>query len=472
MKKKKLIFILPVLLITLSMVFLIRHFFLSRSSQDYKRPGFNVILISLDTLRADHIGAYGYGKNTSPNIDKFAEKAILFENSFCNSTWTLPSHMSLMTSLYPSTHRVLDKKKKLSGSMKTIAEVLKENGYLTAAFTAGFYVSKVFGFNRGFDLYKEDYNAKRENAGQGWRLKHVIKDAFSWLEEHSKEKFFLFIQCYDNHEPFIAHTYLKEFEESCDNRLNFLNSHSDFIKHKDYTKYKAILNIKGYFNINIFYRDIINKNLIHLTEADKNHMIALYDNEIKFVDHYFSKLIAGLERLKLMEKTILILWSDHGEELLERGKIQHGGSFYEELLRVPLVIYIPGYPGSGRNKALAQSIDIAPTILDTLDIKPENNFRGIPLLSADSPGNPFVIGQSTGVNSIRTGKYKLLYAKRKRKVKLYDLEKDPGERKNVAEFHPGIVKKLKKDLFDILNIVELDKTMIEKLETLGYTDNN
>jgi arylsulfatase A-like enzyme len=464
--RKAILILLLILFITAFAAIFIRKLILLRERPNYRRPDYNVILISLDTLRADHISAYGYKRKTSPNIDEFADKAILFENSFCNAVWTLPSHMSLMTSLYSSTHRVWDQNTKLFRSIKTIAQILKENGYLTAAFTGGALVSKVFGFDKGFDLYRENYDVHIENPEQPFRLKHIEKDLFNWLENHPKDKFFLFVHCYDTHEPFIAHRYLKEFEQDYSGRLNFLNNHSDFIKLLDYEKYRHL--IKDPLNINSFYRDVINGDHIKLTEEDKNHMVSLYDNEIKFVDHYFGRLIAKLKNLNLMTKTIIILWSDHGEELLERGDIQHGGSTYEELLRVPLIIYIPDYSGVGRNKELAQSIDIAPTILDLLNIKPENDFKGIPLLSLEFPGNQFTVCEQKGTDAIRTEKYKLMFNRKNYDVLLFDLESDPGELKNIAESHPEIVKKLKKDLFDTLNIADLNNKMIKKLKTIGY----
>jgi len=465
-KKAILILLLIILFITALASIFIKKLILLREGSYYKRPDYNVVLISLDTLRADHISAYGYKSTTSPNIDEFADNAILFENSFCNAVWTLPSHMSLMTSLYSSTHRVWDKNSKLSRSIKTIAQILKENEYLTAAFTGGAFVSKVFGFDKGFDLYRENYDVQIENPGQPLRLKHIEKDLFDWLENHSKDKFFLFIHCYDTHEPFIAHNYLKEFEQDYSGRLNFLNNHSDFIKHLDYEKYRSL--IKDPLNINSFYRDVINENHIKLTEEDKNHIVFLYDNEIKFVDHYFGRLIAKLKNLSLMTKTIIILWSDHGEELLERGNIQHGGSTYEELMRVPLIIYIPEYLGFGRNQALAQSIDIAPTILDVLNIKSENDFKGIPLLSPEFACNKYVVCEQKGVDAIRTEKYKLMFNKRNYDVLLFNLENDAGELKNIAESNPEIIEKLKKDLFDTLNRADLNKKLIKKLKTIGY----
>lgn len=433
----------------------------------YRRPGCNVILISLDTLRADRLGCYGYEKNTSPAIDRFAEKALLFENSFSNASWTLPSHMSLMTSMYPKQHGVRDQDSRLSRDKKTLAEALRDEGYRTAAFTAGYLVSAVFGFDRGFEVYMEEYNTKKENPDHGWRLKHVAKNLMFWLEENKDEKFFLFVHCYDTHEPFIAHTYMEKFEEDYDGRLDFLNNRAAFNASPEYKKYKEY--VEGYFNINIFYREIINKGRIEMREPDIGHIRALYDNEVRYVDYYFGKLMDELTSMGLMDNTVIIVWSDHGQELLERGRIQHGGSLHDEIIGVPLIVYIPGMDG-GRTAALAQGIDIAPTILDILGIQSPPGFMGVPLLSTKRGNNPFVAAQQKRVNALRTGEYKLLVHNKTKDVWLFDLGKDPGEMNNIAAGHPELVNDLKAALFNELDLVDLDEDMIRKLKSLGYLD--
>lgn len=437
----------------------------------YAREGYNVILISLDTLRADHLGTYGYPKNTSPHLDQFAEKSLVFKNSFSNSGWTLPSHMSLMTSLYPTIHGVIETSMKLSGSTRTLAEALQENGYTTAAFTAGYLVSKIFGFDKGFDLYKEDYDYPIETPGQGWRLKEIAKSLAFWLNAHAEEKFFLFVHCYDTHEPFLEHEYLREFESGYSGRLNFLNTLPDFLKSEEYKHYSSI--VEGYFNINVFYNEIINKKSISLTEEDKEHMIALYDNEIRFVDFYFGKLMDHLEHLDLLEKTIIILWSDHGEELLERGKIQHGGPLFDELIRVPLIVYIPGYKGQKSYSRLAQSIDIAPTLLDMLCLEPEKKFMGISLFGKK---NHFIVGQEHQQNIIRTKKYKLMTGPTGSDYQLYHLKKNPEETVDISPEKPNILTRLETQLLWTLNQRPGEKVKnfkptkedIEKLRALGY----
>ncbi len=468
LKRVKFQFLKSAILFLLSIYFIFNLF--QCRPVDYRSQSYNVILISLDTLRADHLSAYGYPKKTSPHIDRWAKKSLLFKNSFSNASWTLPSHMSLMTSLYPSIHGVDDKSKKLSESTRTLAEVLKENGYKTAAFTGGTNVSKVYGFDKGFDFFKESYDATIETPGQGWRLSHIEKSLSSWLNTNVDVKFFLFLHCWDPHEPFIKHSYLSEFESSYSGQLSILDTYSDFIKSPEFK------NHEGFFNINLFYNEVINKDLISLTKEDKEHIVALYDNEIRFVDHYFGKLIAHLEHLDLMDKTIIILWSDHGEELFERGKIMHGSArLYDEQIHVPTIVYIPGYRGPKVNSNLVQSIDIAPTILDILGIEPESNFMGISLFSNK---NDFILGQHrTKWNMLRTQEFKLMrFSDNDRNTYLFDLKEDPGETVNVFKKKPEIAEQLKTHMLwaisqrpgEKVDESKLTKEDIEKLRALGY----
>jgi arylsulfatase A-like enzyme len=433
----------------------------------YKRKGYNVILISLDTLRADRLGCYGYPLPTSPNIDRFALQSVVFENSFSNATWTLPSHMSLMTSLYPFRHRVVDIKTRLSNAEKTLAQVLHKQGYATAAFTAGYMVSAIFGFDRGFDTYKEDYNEKQEEGGKGWRLKQVARRLSFWLNENADRKFFLFVHAYDTHEPFMGHAYLKEFEPEYDGRLNFLNNYADFRSHPDYPKYTVMTN-DVMPTINKFYERIINAKKIDMREQDIRHIRALYDNEIRYVDHYFGKLIETLEAKDLMKKTVILLWSDHGEELMERGAIQHGGSVYEELIHVPLIVYLPGYETPVRRPELVQSIDIAPTILDILDLDPVQDFQGFSLFSNKAPKDRYAVIQQIQYDAIRSQTHKLLLDIKNDSVQLFDLKADPGETTDVGTKNPLLVKDLLDRLLNVLGKMCLDDKMKEKLKTLGY----
>ncbi len=428
----------------------------------------NLIIISLDTLRADHLGSYGYERNTSPNIDRFAGESTLFQNSFSNSNWTLPSHMSLMTSLYQTEHNVVGKTNKLSTRIPTLAEVLKREGYHTAAFTSGYFVDRKFGFDRGFDVYHQSYDFQRQNSGQGWRLEHLEKDLFSWPDTHSQEDFFLFVHSYDVHEPFIAHQYLEEFSPDYSGWATNLHNMERF---KASPEYKAYVESEGvrYFNINLYYQKVINAGLIELTDADRDHLVALYDNEVRFADEYFGRLRQKLESLGLWENTVIVLWSDHGEELFERGGIRHGGQqLHDEVLRVPLVIRIPGVEPKVTPE-LAQGIDIAPTALDILGIAPETSFAGTSLFD-EGASNAFVIAEGKDCECIRTDKWKLSALRDGRIFELFDLEDDPDENSNLVMSRSDQVTELTSLLNEALNRMVTDEQMRQQLEALGYLD--
>ena len=158
----------------------------------HTEPPKGIILISLDTLRADHLGCYGYYRNTSPSIDAFSKENIVFDHAVVQAPNTLPSHMSIMTSLYPSFHGVWRKNSRLADEHTTLAELLQEGGYQTAAFTDGGYVRAVFGFNQGFDTYDD----------RGGGIARILPKVKKWLDENKLNKFFLFIHCYDIHAPY------------------------------------------------------------------------------------------------------------------------------------------------------------------------------------------------------------------------------------------------------------------------------
>jgi len=428
----------------------------------------NLIIISLDTLRADHLGAYQYPRNTSPNIDRFARESTVFTHSFANSNWTLPSHMSLMTSLYPGEHDVVNKTNRLSPRITTLAQVMKREGYLTAAFTAGYFVDKKFGFDRGFDVYHQSYDFERRNTGQGWRLEHLEKDLFSWLDSHGKEEFFLFIHSYDVHEPFIAHRYIEEFNPVYDGWATHLDNMDRFKASPEYKEYVEREEPR-YFNINLFYRKVINEGLVDLTDADREHLVALYDNEVRYADEYFGRIRKKLEDLGLWENTVVVLLSDHGEELFERGGIRHGGRLlHDEVLRVPLVIRIPGAVPRVTPE-LVQGIDVAPTVLDVLGIAPESSFAGKALLGGGA-ANAYVIAQGKDCECIRTDTWKLSFRRDGRLIELFDLEKDPGESFNQVMDLPDKVTELTPMLNEALNRMVTDEEMRRQLEALGYLD--
>lgn len=423
----------------------------------------NVILISLDTLRADHLGAYGYPRPTSPCIDRFASESTLFEASYAHASWTLPSHMSIFTSLHPSQHGVTHDAKKLGRNIPLLAEILSEAGLSTGAFTAGYYMQGLYGFDRGFDVYREKYDKRASDPG--WRIEHLRDDLFAWLGERRGRPFFAFVHSYDVHEPFIAHDYLQEFAGDYDGPLVALHSSEAFDGSELFETYRHLAT-DARMNINRFLLHVVNEGRIELSAADKQHLVDLYDNEIRYADDAFCSILEELERLDLLATSVVILTSDHGQELLERGRVVHEG-VHEEVLRVPLVIRVPGRAPARRGD-FARGIDIAPTVLGLLGLPPNPGFRGRDLFDPEAEEPGFVIAESVDQVTLRSHDWRLILSPAGRE--LYDLTRDPGETSNVEQEHPAVVADLEKKLLDALDRIALSDDDRAALRALGYVD--
>lgn len=340
---------------TLILILLLTLNFLTAFFQS-KNNGLNFILISIDTLRADHLGCYGYPRNTTPNVDRLAEKGIIFKNMIAAAPWTLPSHMSMMTSLYPDLHRVSGIKDRLDNKRVTIAEALRKNGYTTAGLISVQWLSSLFGFNRGFQKYIEDYESKvilNPNA------ESVTKKAILLLKELKHAgKFFLFIHYFDPHATYDPPPpYNKIFNP------NFSSK-----------------------KVDISEDDLIQESLRlrspkeKVSKEDLERIIALYDGEIRYVDSQISVLLNTLDSMGLLNKTVIILTSDHGEEFKEHGSMSHGASLYEEVLKTPLILYYPKNTNGITIQELISTIDIAPTILSISGSPREKEFQGLNLM--------------------------------------------------------------------------------------------
>ncbi|MBW1854997.1 MAG: sulfatase, partial [Deltaproteobacteria bacterium] len=227
-----------------------------------------IILISLDTLRADHLGTYGYHRNTSPFIDAFAKEGIVFENAVVQSPWTLPSHMSIMTSLYPAFHGVRKTGEHLADEHVTLAELMREEGYLTAAFTDGGYLRGVFGFNQGFDIY---YDSRRGG------LKLILPKVIRWLEVIKQSPFFLFIHCYDIHAPY-------------DPPPPYDSIFHDFTYTGSLFPSNEIMGAAW-------------KNKLKVNDEDLRHFVALYDGGIRYADEMIGTFLSYLQDSGLEDKT-------------------------------------------------------------------------------------------------------------------------------------------------------------------------
>lgn len=429
-----------------------------------KRKEPNIVLISVDTLRSEHLNCYGYKRNTSPNISKLAIGGVQFLNAFAQSSFTPSSHASIFSSRYVSSFKT-DRCGYYfkNGNITSLAEVLKDNGYTTAGFVGGGWIASSRGFNRGFDIYDDN----------GGGIKLIVEKAFHWLNKNQHKKFFLFLHCYD------VHQYRSE-----ENKVS---------------------NFKWAANV-VPYLWKVNAKRIDLTKGDLSRLTALYDNAISYVDNYIGRLLNKLTDLDLQKKSLIVFFSDHGEAFYEHGLLFHCIKLYDEFIRIPLIMQCPAVlPKDKMIETQIQSIDIMPTILEILNIPNPKGIQGlslVPLIKkekrkriedrsifSESFGEDRYLGflKKHGINfddevkMIRTRDWKYIYNFKSKKGELFSLKEDPEERNNLIRQKQKEAQRLKKQLFNqvqklkptaVVSRRRFDKSdealIREKLKSLGY----
>ena len=274
---------------------------------------FNILLITLDTVRADRLPVYGYKLGQTPNIDRLAKNSSVFEEAYSHVPLTLPSHVSIMTGRLPIAHGVRDNAGFVLNEKEiTLAETLKENGYSTGAFVSASVLESRWKINQGFDFYDDHFKtaiAADSLAGEVERkAEETVDISEQWLDDHKGEKFFMWVHLYDPHDPYDPPE-----------------------------PYKSVYGERP------------------------------YDGEIAYVDAEVGKLLQKLQMLRLFDRTIIVLTSDHGEGLGEHNEPTHGVFLYNTTQHVPLMIYIPGKKGK-RITGTIGHIDLAPTILELVGL--------------------------------------------------------------------------------------------------------
>jgi arylsulfatase A-like enzyme len=438
-------------------------FFMNSPKRPPREEEINVILIAIDTLRADHLGCYGYKKQTSPYIDKLARDSILFKRTMAQNPWTLPSFASLFTSLYPSQHLAGLTIKSLENQFVTLPEILKEHGYYTIAFTGGGYLSESFGFSQGFD----SFNAFNPPIVNGvvppetvhTDIKRVVKGAISWLLKSTEKKFFLFLHSYEPHSPYFPPSQYVYFFDG---------------------KYKGPITGDIWHDIGII-PGKLDSRFKAIPPRDLRRLISLYDAEIRYMDDQIGKLIRTLKYLNLYDKSLIIFTSDHGEEFFDHGAWEHGHSLYNELLYVPLIIKLPYSSKKGIEiSTVARLIDIMPTILHVLGIKKEYPFQGQSLLNSQK--NRLAFAQSypqPNLMAVQEDNLKLIINLDNKQMELYDLQSDPAETKNILSEKRFVAHNLIRYLSryplasppsDEMSPddLKLSLSLKEKLRSLGY----
>jgi arylsulfatase A-like enzyme len=442
----------------------------------------NIVLITLDTLRADHLSCYGYQKSTTPHLDQFAQESVIFKNAYATSPWTSPSHASLFTGMYPSKHglhhnwEVMQSNQivPLSEDHQTLAEVLADHGYNTAGIIGGFWCKSTVGLAQGFDHYDDALinvipdlqhftlfkiinkffpihdSAVRRGLNFSRVASQINKRVFSWLEGHYQTPFFLFINYFDPHHPYLPP-----------------NEYSVLFKEDGTSAAKG-------------------------SENKGTDPLAQYDGEIAYVDNQVGILLDKLKELNLYENTLIIITSDHGEFFGEHGFWFHAHELYQEVIKIPLIIKYPLSSKRGADSGRVSLVDIMPTILDVLNLPIPQEVQGVILLEAEGTVLSEVYKHkykqpNKGKNFAR--ELKALFSDNYKYIKeyrndsdeyyeLYDIENDPEELQNLASSMPDKAEEMNKKLQEWLQHsqyqtvkdkpVKIDDATKEALKALGY----
>jgi arylsulfatase A-like enzyme len=394
----------------------------------------NLILINIDTLRPSHLGRFGYPRHTSPFLDRLAQEGVLFEQTLSQASWTPPSVGTLFTSLYPPQHGSLGKDRiPLAPGNTTLAETLRQAGYRTAAFSASPFITPDYGFGQGFEVFgfETDQHAPALNAR-----------AIPWLQRHRDQPFFLYLMYFDPHHPYQPpHPFNLKFQNGPD--LKPLWNPEHFTGDPP-----RVMKLDQSVNPETF-----------------EYLRSQYDGEIAAVDQSLADLFGRLRAWGLLENSVVIITSDHGEEFLDHGRFGHGRTLYEEMLRVLLLVRAPNLPQPGlRVTQTVRVLDIMPTALELLGVPPRAPLEGkslVPFFTnpAAEPDREafasmqYLTEEGRTARSLRQGNLKLILSTHPDRVELYDLSTDPAETRNLAPQKPEQVR----DLTD--RITALEKAM-------------
>ncbi len=349
-------------------------------SQPPPRP--DVLLVTIDCLRADHAGCYGYGRNTTPNLDALARRGVRFDSAFASSSWTLPSVGSLMTGRHPPIHGAVAMDRPLRRSVPTMAELLGKAGYSTGAIVNIAYSAPGLGLGRGFDFYETFRPEIFARTDHLLWLTTRLQFALIWLLGRSRK----------NATPAAADAvHLTEAARSWLNSasdrprfswVHYLDPHFPYEKHEPhYSEFHPEPVPEGIpdFTRGTWPTDVV-ESIDAFTPEMKRHAMALYDSEVRYTDEAIGRLLESLD----LTRTVVILTADHGEEFGEHGRLDHGHNLNQELIRVPLVIAGPSWP-AGRVVTLPVSlVDLLPTVLEIAGVPPAPT-DGVPLQTMLNP---------------------------------------------------------------------------------------
>ncbi|MFH0903555.1 MAG: sulfatase [Pseudomonadota bacterium] len=369
-----------------------------------------VIVVLIDTARAD---AFDTDSSVhTPVFDALAKESTVFTKAYANENWTKPSVATVLSGLYPSTHGAKEDGDVLSAEVELLSERLKKGGYATAAFIANGFCSDTFGFHQGWDDYTNYIREKKPSDAES-----VYRDALAWLSKTKERPFFLYIQTIDPHVPYqVPKEYWRRYHSA------------------DYHGWIGP-SLDGHEQA------AISKGRKKASAADYQWIRALYDGEVSYHDEHLGRFLAATRQLGILDRTLLVVTADHGEELNDHGKLGHGHTLYDELVRAPLLVRYPKVFRAGHRVAeVVELVDVAPTILDVVGLKPGPAMEGLSLVHLAAARldrrQGYAISEFLDTKrSIRTGGLKLIFSTPE-SAQLFDLVSDPNERKDLAASHP------------------------------------
>ena len=399
----------------------------------------NIMLVTLDTTRADHLGCYGYARAQTPTLDALARAGVLFTQASSVAPLTQPAHSSIMTGMYPTHHGVrVNGNTALGQEQKTIAEALSEKGYQTAAFIGAFVLDGRWGLNQGFQVYDDQFDLEKHKhldlASVQRPADKVVDAALAWLESHRRAPFFAWIHLYDAHSPYEP-------------------------PEPFFSEYRA------------------------------GGPASLYDGEIAFADQQLGRAVSWLQANGLDKKTAVVVMGDHGEGLGSHGEGTHGYFVYDYALHVPFLVATPFRELQGvRVDSQVSAVDVFPTVLALAGMDAPASVQGRSLLPVmlqpRTDATTYAYGESmtpslqfgwSSLQSLRSSRYKLIKAPR---PELYDLTADPGEETNIFDRQPARARDLMQRLDRLVDetgrgapapeSANLDKETLERLSALGY----
>ena len=466
-----------------------------------RSPPRAIVLISVDTLRADHLGIYGHSRFTSPVLDAFASQGVVFEDASATTAWTLPSHASMLTGLYPLRHGVTDAQTALSEEIDTLADFFSDAGWDTAAVVNVMWLKREhYGLTRGFEKY---LSIEDSDYGRRGPSSWTTDQGLEWLSEQGERPLFLFMHYYDVHADYASlpeyeRLFLRPYEGEADGsawqieRANFAEAHIAYCL-KEFDPHQCQFGSKDKPR-----KIDAEMERVEFVAADIEHLEQLYDAGIRQLDTEIGRLLSFLDEADRRQDTVVVITSDHGEEFMEHGRLGHFLTTYQQSLRVPLMLRGPGIPAGVRVEAPVSSVDLVPSILGLAGVAVPADFDGLDFsgLWAGSTSGSFAdrplygeasggVQQATGLpgiypifSSVRRGRFKLVERSLSGSAEyaLFDLTSDPGEQIDIAGQNPDHVAELRAVLADRHAghagargaEVELDEDEIEQLRALGY----